>query len=291
MKQRRSLDVFSLSFLDCICCGFGSVILLFVLVNTRSDQAYSTDFSKAFPPKTSLTTMRTENPKVEEERLKFRLIQVQRENQQIQNEILAADSKLATTIEVRDSIIGRIQSIMHQIENQESNSSDSRVQIKQLQESLQILESEINKLQATIQSTKDKQEADQRRRHAGDGYRHYLTGLSLSGKRTLILMDCSASMLSDRIIDILRRRNMGKQSRQAAPKWRQAVAAADWLLSQLPVDGQFQFFGFNETVFPVLKHSSGQWFQAGNSKTLDEVSAALHDLAPEKAPISIKRLN
>jgi hypothetical protein len=29
--RRRDIDVFSLSFLDCICCGFGAIILLFVL--------------------------------------------------------------------------------------------------------------------------------------------------------------------------------------------------------------------------------------------------------------------
>lgn len=31
MIRRRSVPVFSLSFLDCICCGFGAIILLFVL--------------------------------------------------------------------------------------------------------------------------------------------------------------------------------------------------------------------------------------------------------------------
>ncbi|MGD9330593.1 MAG: hypothetical protein PVJ53_04730 [Desulfobacterales bacterium] len=30
-KQRRGIEVFSLSFLDCICCAFGAIILLFVL--------------------------------------------------------------------------------------------------------------------------------------------------------------------------------------------------------------------------------------------------------------------
>jgi hypothetical protein len=30
-KRRRNIEVFSLSFLDCICCGFGAIILLFVL--------------------------------------------------------------------------------------------------------------------------------------------------------------------------------------------------------------------------------------------------------------------
>jgi hypothetical protein len=30
-RERRPVEVFSLSFLDCICCGFGAIILLFVL--------------------------------------------------------------------------------------------------------------------------------------------------------------------------------------------------------------------------------------------------------------------
>ena len=29
--RRRDFEIFSLSFLDCICCGFGAIILLFVL--------------------------------------------------------------------------------------------------------------------------------------------------------------------------------------------------------------------------------------------------------------------
>jgi chromosome segregation ATPase len=31
MKKRRDIEIFSLSFLDVICCGFGAIILLFVL--------------------------------------------------------------------------------------------------------------------------------------------------------------------------------------------------------------------------------------------------------------------
>ena len=30
-KRRRDIEAFSLSFLDCICCGFGAIILLLVL--------------------------------------------------------------------------------------------------------------------------------------------------------------------------------------------------------------------------------------------------------------------
>ena len=31
MIRRRQTSVFSLAFLDCICCGFGAVILIFIL--------------------------------------------------------------------------------------------------------------------------------------------------------------------------------------------------------------------------------------------------------------------
>lgn len=34
MKPRRSIEIFSLSFLDCVCCGFGALILLLVLSKT-----------------------------------------------------------------------------------------------------------------------------------------------------------------------------------------------------------------------------------------------------------------
>ena len=31
MIKRRNIEVFSLSFLDCLCCGFGAILLLFIL--------------------------------------------------------------------------------------------------------------------------------------------------------------------------------------------------------------------------------------------------------------------
>ena len=282
MKKRRSLDVFSLSFLDCICCGFGSVILLFVIVNTRTDQAYSTDISKTIPRESHATPLTKAQLKVEEERVKLRLSQTQRENQRIRREISTIETQLTLAIERRDAVITIIESIKNRLENRKSTPPDSQAQMKRLQEQLKVLENEIIKLQAAIQATQDQQGSSAFRRRAGDGHRHYLTGLSLSGRRTLILLDSSASMLSDHIVDILRRRNMNKTLRREAPKWRQSVAAVEWLLSQLPIDGQFQLFAFNETVFPVLQHSAGQWLQASNTKTMEEVSAALHSLAPEK---------
>ncbi len=49
MKKRRGIEIFSLSFLDCVCCGFGALILLLVLSKTAEPvifEEYSKDLDK-----------------------------------------------------------------------------------------------------------------------------------------------------------------------------------------------------------------------------------------------------
>ena len=36
LKKRRAFEVFTLSFLDCICCGFGAVILFYTIISAQS---------------------------------------------------------------------------------------------------------------------------------------------------------------------------------------------------------------------------------------------------------------
>eukprot|EP01041_Mallomonas_annulata_P041325 gene41325-65383_t len=42
-SKRRETEVFSLAFLDCICCGFGAVILVFVLTVAQKMNVDKTD--------------------------------------------------------------------------------------------------------------------------------------------------------------------------------------------------------------------------------------------------------
>ena len=36
MRKRRAFEVFTLSFLDCICCGFGAVVLFYTIVQAHA---------------------------------------------------------------------------------------------------------------------------------------------------------------------------------------------------------------------------------------------------------------
>src|ERR1044072_9461178 len=42
-SKRRETEVFSLAFLDCICCGFGAVILVFILTVAQKDTVDQSD--------------------------------------------------------------------------------------------------------------------------------------------------------------------------------------------------------------------------------------------------------
>src|SRR3546814_4590621 len=55
---------------------------------------------------------------------------------------------------------------------------------------------------------------------AGEGTRQYLAGMQVKGKRVLILMDTSASMLDETVVGVIRRRNMDIATQRASPKWR-----------------------------------------------------------------------
>jgi hypothetical protein len=46
MMRRRPTQVFSLAFLDCICCGFGAIILIFVLSVSTQDRANQETLAK-----------------------------------------------------------------------------------------------------------------------------------------------------------------------------------------------------------------------------------------------------
>ena len=75
---------------------------------------------------------------------------------------------------------------------------------------------------------------DKVRQFLGDGNRQYLTGLVLGGERVMILVDGSASMLADTVVNAVRRRNMEPERRVESPKWQWTVRTVEWLLAQLP---------------------------------------------------------
>ena len=118
----------------------------------------------------------------------------------------------------------------------------------------------------------------------GHGQRQYLTGLKMDGERILILVDSSASMLADRIINVLRFRNLPPDERVRAAKWQQVLHTVDWITTRIPPASQFQIYAFNETSEPLYQAQGAAWLDAGDPRHLDLAVKGLYARAQPGAP-------
>lgn len=252
-----------LSFLDCICCGFGAVILMFMIVNHASRQ-----------------TAQRGN-----EELVQRIDSREQEILDGKQKLLDLKAALASVVNATRTATAEAARLREQIKaataalpDLEGDQTASRVRLEQLQAELIALDAQVQALRAQAADTPPPAPGNASRAIDGDGSRQYLSGLAVSGRRIAILVDTSASMLGYTILDVIRTRNSGDAARAGAPKWKRTLAAVDWLTAQMPQGAQFQLIAFNETAAPV----SGSGWLPTTRPALDAAARALRERLPER---------
>ena len=263
-RKRRSGDVFSMSFLDCMSCGFGAVILFFMIINSNSDVT-NNDQTKA---------LQAETDKLEIEVLQGRknLALARTSIQKLETE----EEEASDQISIIKALIAELQAELAKYDNDTLAKIEA---IEKLQSDIKSLEDEVKRLLAL------KKEEDatgrQARSFKGEGDRQYLTGLKLGGERTLILVDRSASMLHETIVNIIRRKNLPESEQLLSRKWRQVVASVDWLTSQFKPESEYQIYMFNNVTVPVIKGTDGLWLKADGADQLDDAVRTLRRTVPK----------
>lgn len=262
-RKRRPFEVFSMSFLDCMSCGFGAVILFFMIINAQVRE--TTD---------NPSDLMAETRKIEVEILDGRkdLVLAKNTVEKLTDEKDSAEGMIAR-------IIALIEELRAELAEYDSETLAEIERVEKLQTDIKTLEEEVKRLLAMAEETES--EGNRLREFKGEGDRQYLTGLKLGGERTLILVDRSASMLDDTIVNIIRRRNMPLDEKLRAVKWRQVVSSVDWLTAQFLPGSEFQMYMFNNEVEPVIKGSEGVWLKADDATQLDEAMRVLRRTAPE----------
>ncbi len=263
-RRRRQFEVFSMSFLDCMSCGFGAVILFFMIINSQVREETE--------PKP--TDLMAETRKLEVEILEGRknLVLARNTKEQLEEEESEAEGQIAEIIQL-------IEELRKELAEYDDDTLAKIERIEALQSDIEKLEEEVKRLLALKAEEEDA--GNSVREFKGDGDRQYLTGLKLGGERTLILIDRSASMLDEKIVNIIRRRNMGINDKLRAAKWRQVVASVDWLTAQFRPGTRYQIYIFNNTAEPLLKGSEGIWLDVDDSTQLEEAMRTLRRTPPE----------
>lgn len=262
-RRRRKTEVFNMSFLDCMSCGFGAVVLFFMIINSQVTR--TTDA----PPQ----ELQGETTRLEFEILNQRknLVLARNTMEDLNDEKAKAADQIAT-------IIALLEKLKAELETHDKDTLAKIERVEKLKSDIERLEEEKKRLLALEQELESGSNV---RQFVGEGDRQYLTGLKVGGERILVLVDGSASMLDRKIVNVIRRRNMGEEVKLRSPKWRQAVSSVDWLAAQFPPESKFQIYLFNTMPKPVIEGTDGEWLDVGDGEQLDEAIRELRRTAPE----------
>ncbi len=238
-------------------CGLGAVILMFLLVKKNAQKEIIET-----PQANSISDMAV---------LKQEENFLTNENNKLRNtkiKLTKQEKKLKLRSKDYDSILNV----------QKEKEKSSNVKINEL-------ENEIKKID--IENNDDKLELQ------GEGQQEYLIGLEIKGKKVLILLDTSASMTDEKLIDIIKRKTKSKKNIIKGPKWQRAKRIVKWLLVRLPDESKVAVIKFSNDAKLLGKKS---WHD-NNSKNLTRLYSEINKIVPgnstnlDSAFTTIKKMN
>ncbi len=259
--RRRNLNPISLAFLDVMFCGFGAVILIFLILDHNS----TVTTSEQSPDLAAEVNLLREEVREGE----LGLVELRNTFSDVSFEVVTAEG-LAVQIQEQ------LQTFLQELAALENSSVATEESIEQLRSDVESLEEELLRLQASA----FEQEGNSVRQFLGDGNRQYLSGLFLGGQRILILVDSSASMLDSTLVNIIRTRNMSDERKKQAPKWQRVVKTVDWISTQLPITSRYQIWEFNEDLESVLAGPLDSWQEVADRDGLNAAIENVKDIVP-----------
>lgn len=261
---RRKTEVFSLSFLDVIACGFGAVVLFYTILSAQAGVQRQ---------------QRNDDLQAEVNRLEEEVLEGYRNLVVLRNSLESADRAVPTE-GLASRIIEETERLKQQLAESDKDTLSKREAIERLKQDLRSLEEGKRRLSAGTPSPG--QPGARIKGFVGSGDRQYLTGLKVGGQHILVLVDVSASMMDESVVNVIRLRNMPEVRRMSADKWRRTVGTVDWITSQLPAKSQFQVYAFNTKARALVAGSEGKWLSAGDPNALNDAMTALRKTVPQE---------
>ncbi len=266
-RKRRSTPIFSLSFLDCICCGFGGVLLLFVLVAGKQRNAREQQMAEIREEIGRFEfDVKSKRDKIEELTLEFQEQEKRRDDLQTRNTV---------TLEELSELEKTLARLMQQ---------ESEIR-KELEEQL----AEKEKLATT--EVPDPVPIPNVKR------RQYLTGFQLEGEYILFLVRASGSMVGDTVEEAIAMQSKSDEEKRNSKKWQRVVKSIRWLISSLPEGSAFQIMLFNDETKPLIDSYSFDWVARDDGERIREMLDELGEVVPgggcnlERAFLEIRGLS
>jgi hypothetical protein len=248
-KRRRETEVFSMAFLDCITCGFGATLLVFVLTVAQRENVIAFDI-------------------VDEE-----------------NRFSSMVERVRTTEEDLQRLANLLAAAQIDLEAINAKTDVDQLRLSDRQKELLLLLNETGSMEEALarllaekaalptQETKTLPIPNVDRTQ-------YLTGVKMDGDYVVFVVEASGSMLDETIetaADRLRDTDVEKRN---APKWRRVVESVQWMIATLDPETYFQILVFSDEVRHLLPARGDQWFTRTDREVLSEIVVELDDIVP-----------
>ena len=259
--RRQEEDNFGLSFLDAITCGFGAVILLFVLTASNDESLR----------KEETAGIRSEVYSFDEE-----LLDGEENLANLRNTLLETEEQIETAQGLADEVIRETQNLKEEISRLENETLANLEHLNQLKADI---EAKKEALMAQTGTTTTDPGQDLLRLQ-GNNRQQFLTGLRTDGRRLVILVDRSLSMTGETLPEILAMKAANPIERQESNKWKRVLEATEWLLATMVETEFFQLFTFSETTDPIFAGQRNEWLVT-SPETIKDVLNKLWQIVPE----------
>lgn len=253
-----------MSFLDVICCGFGAVVLFYTIIAAQAGVQRS-QANEALQSEVDL--------------LEYEVLEGYKNLALIRNALERTQPDAERTEGLAARILRETEELKVQLAEAEGTTLSRREAIERLKADLKSLEEGARRLEAGAKS--EGSPGRQTRSFVGDGDRQYLTGLKVGGERILLLVDASASMLDETVVNVIRLRNMPEARRLLAPKWQRTTSIVDWLAAQLPTGSRYQIYLFNTRAWPAVEGSDGKWLDVEDIEQMNQALSAVRQTVPK----------
>lgn len=252
---RRQTTTFSMSFLDVVSCGFGAVVLFYTIISAQAGLhriKETTDLS------------------AESRRLEQEVLEGYKHLAELRNALDSTEDRKIRAAGLSKEMLEKLRTTQEELSRYEYDTLARRESLERLKADLKQLEEGTRRLREAAPNTTTTAPLDQ----------DQLVTLKVDGRRVLILVDASASMLDETLVNIIRMRNMPAERRLASTKWRQAVNTVEWVTARLPESTQFQIYAFDTAPRPVVEGSAARWLSAADAGQVETALQALRRTAP-----------
>lgn len=249
--KRRETEVFSLAFLDCICCGFGAVLLIFVL-----------------------TVAQQKNRSTES------LEQVEDRARKLAAQVNASQADVAQLEEMLAAAQSELDRMKKDFTGEQANLTNRQKELLLLLQQTGALKDALDTLLGEKKALPTEEE--QTLPIPNEDRRQYLTGVKFEGSHVLFVVRTSGSMLGDTIDEAITRLEDPDFKKREAPKWQRVLRATEWMIANLGPDTNFQVLLFNDDVVPLVPATKTDgWISRKDRLGVREAVQKLRTIVPQ----------